>query len=366
MDYKKVLGTVNGLRRGFTSGTCAQATAKAAAMALTEQRTVETIEVILPAMTLDLPVFEISRNTTSACYGIFKDSGDDTDITNGKEFRAEVSISEEPGITIVGGEGVGRVTREGLPVPPGESAINPGPVRRILSELKPFIPEKGGLSVVLSVPEGEVLASQTWNPRLGITGGISIIGSSGIIEPKSSRAYKSSIALNVRVVRKSGADSIYLLSGYVGEKYTAKNGIAESQSILFGDYVGFALDKAVAQNFKEIILCAHIGKMAKVSAGMFNTHCKYGDARLETIAAHAALVGADRETVEALMESVTAEAASKIIREKGLKAVFDSLNRRLIERSLLYMKKAIPLRSIILDLSGEVLSDISSREVSND
>ncbi len=366
MEYRKVLGTVDGLRRGFTSGTCAQAAAKAAATALVEQRTIDLIPVVLPSMTLELPVYEISRDGESACYGIYKDSGDDDDVTNGKEFRAEVSFNEDSRILVLGGTGVGTVTREGLPISPGSPAINPRPRRRIEKELTPLQRDGSGFSVTISVPEGEELAKRTWNPRLGVEGGISIIGTSGIIEPKSSRAYKSSIALNVRVVRQSGFEQVYLLSGYVGEKYTAARGIPEEQTILFGDYAGFALDKAVAQEFSQIILCAHIGKMAKVAAGLFNTHCTYGDARLETIAAHAALTGADRGLVGRIMDAATAEEAAKFIREHNLPETFDSINRKLLERCLLYMKKRIPIRSVLLDLSGEVLSDLSAGEAADD
>lgn len=363
MDYSEKLGRVEGLRRGFTSGTCAQAAALAAAKALLEQRTLSQVTVRLPSLSLTLPVKELYRNEERAAYSILKDSGDDDDISHGKEFCCEVSYSERPGVEVLGGKGVGVVTKEGLALPVGSPAINPGPRDRIISELSTLIDEKRGLRVIVSVPEGEELAKRTWNPRLGIEGGLSIIGSSGIIEPRSSDAYRRSIAVAIRVVRKAGNETIYLLSGYVGQQYVSRLGIDEQQVVLFGDHVGYSLKKASDNGFSRVVLCAHIGKLAKVAAGIFDTHSKYGDARLETISAHAALQGADRDTIRRIMDFKTAEEAASLLKERGLQRVFDSINRSILQRCSLLVGKPLPLRSIILDLSGEVLSDLGGDDV---
>lgn len=363
MGYSEQLGRVEGLRRGFTSGTCAQATALAAARSLVEQRRLSQVTVRLPSLSLTLPVTELFRDQKRAAYSILKDSGDDDDITHGKEFCCEVSYSERPGVEVLGGRGVGVVTKKGLSLPIGSPAINPGPRDRIISELSILIHGKRGLRVIVSVPEGEELAKRTWNPRLGIEGGLSIIGSSGIIEPKSSDAYRRSIAVAIRVVRKAGNETIYLLSGYVGQRYASRVGLDEQQVVLFGDHVGYSLKKATDNRFARVVLCAHIGKFAKVAAGIFDTHSKYGDARLETISAHAALQGAEQDTIRRIMDCKTAEEAASILKDKGLQRVFDSINRSILERCSLLVVKPLYLRSIILDLSGEVLSDLGGEYV---
>jgi cobalt-precorrin-5B (C1)-methyltransferase len=360
--YREVLGTVEGMQRGFTSGTCAQATAKAAALMLIQGENLCEVSITLKGgMTLILPIIHQEITEKQASCGIIKDSGDDTDVTHGKEFRAQVSWVVTEGITITGGQGVGIVTSEGLPVKPGESAINPNPRRMIRRELESILPQGKGFHVIISVPEGEALAGKTWNPRIGIKGGISIIGTSGIIEPKSSKAYKASIALCLKVLKKKGSESVFITPGYVGEAYLKKSlDLDDIQIIKVGDHIGYALDAAQSIGFQKIILVGHIGKMAKVASGIFNTHCEFGDARLETVAAFAAAAGADKNTVLELLEMTMAEASVDLLRNVNLMNTFELLNKRLISRCLMRIKKDLPFRSIILDLKSIVLSDLQN------
>ena len=360
MSYREVLGTVEGLQRGFTSGTCAQAASKAAFLLLLSGEKENEVSITLKGgLQLTIPITGQIPGENRASCGVIKDSGDDSDISHGKEFRADVQWSVSPGIFIKGGMGVGTVTRSGLPVSPGEAAINPNPLRMIKRELVSLLPEGKGVTVTISVPEGEKLAKETWNPRLGIIGGISIIGTSGIIEPKSSKAYKASIALCMNVLRKSGSDSVYITPGYVGEGYLKKaENLNDEEIIKVGDHIGYALDAARSKGFKKIILVGHIGKMAKIASGIFNTHCKYGDARLETVAAYAAAAGASQYDVLKLLEMSMAEESVPFLKEIKLMKTFDLINKRIIERSLLRLKEEIFLNSIILDLKGQVLSEI--------
>lgn len=360
-SYRDVLGKVEGLQRGFTSGTAAQAASKAALLMLISKDLIHEVSVTLNGgLNLVLPVINQSLSEESASCGIIKDSGDDSDITHGHEFRADVQWSLIPGIEIIGGTGVGTVTKEGLPVKPGHPAINPNPRRMILGDLEAILPGGKGIRLTISVPDGESLARDTWNPRLGVTGGISIIGTSGIIEPKSSKAYKASIALSANVIKKSGNRTIYITPGYVGEGYLTGTRAVESDSILkVGDHMGFALDTAAARDFEHIYYVGHIGKMAKIASGIFNTHCKYGDARLETVAAFAAAAGASREEVLQLLEMKMAEAAVPFLEDRKLEKTFDLINQRIIERSLLRIKKEVHFTSVILDLKGNVLSELS-------
>lgn len=363
-SYRKVLGTVGGLQRGFTSGTCAQAASKAAFLMLLSGEKVKDVTITLKGgMELTIPVVSQDIKGNKASCGIIKDSGDDTDISHGKEFCAEVQWSPIGGIVLKRGRGVGLVTKPGLPVAPGEPAINPNPRRMILRDLEALLPEGRGISVTLSIPEGEELAKDTWNPRLGIDGGISIIGTSGIIEPKSSKAYKASIALCFKVLKESGAEVAYITPGYVGEGYLKRvKNLSDGEIVKVGDHMGFALDTAVARDFDEIIFVGHIGKMAKIASGIFNTHSKYGDARLETVAAFAAAAGAGQNDVKALLDMKMAEAAVPFLKERDLMKTFDLINRRVVERVSLRMKKNIHFRSIILDLKGEILSEVGNDE----
>lgn len=357
--YREVLGKVEGMQRGFTSGASVQAAAKGAVEWLLTGEAGTHGEITLKGgVTLAIPLVNPLRTGEGAECGVIKDAGDDSDVTHGHEFRVRAEWADAPGLTIRGGKGVGLVTREGLPVKPGLPAINPGPLRMIRGEIEPLIPPGRGMVLTVTVPDGEALAGETWNPRLGIDGGISIIGTSGIVEPKSASAYRASIALGINVIRKGGCREVYLTPGYVGEGYlTEKVGLPLDRIVKVGDHIGFALDQAAARGFESICLVGHIGKMVKLAAGLFNTHCEYGDARLETMAACAAAAGATREDVRAILDMKMAEAAVPFLRERHLEETFRLINLRLMERIGLRLKRDIRLTSVITDLKGEVLSE---------
>lgn len=360
-DYREVLGSVEGLRRGFTSGTCAQAASAAAVRMLISGEIFSEVEISLKdGRSLNIPIVNPVLTEDSASCGVIKDAGDDDDITHGAEFRAEVKRRKEPGIIIEGGPGVGRVTKKGLAVAPGGAAINPNPRARITEDLIKLASEGEGFEVILSIPEGEELAKKTWNPRLGIEGGLSIIGTTGVVEPRSNSAYKASIALALKVLKAEGATVAPLAFGYVGESYYSRTrGWGDAGVVKFGDHIGFALDSAAGKDFDRIILAGHVGKMSKVAAGLFNTHWSFGDARLETVAAYAAAAGADRETVRTLLDLKTAEAAVDILREHSLDEAWVLMNRRILERCRLRLGKdhrRVSLESILLNLEGEELA----------
>lgn len=360
--YREVLGKVEGMQRGFTSGSSAQAAAKGAVELLLSGIVKKSVEITLKGgIVLSIPIHYYRMENDFCECGVLKDSGDDSDITHGYEFRAKAQWSENPGLTVLGGQGVGTVTAEGLPVKPGLPAINPGPMKMIHREIEPLIPHSKGIIITISVPYGESLAGETWNPRLGIEGGISIIGTSGIVEPKSSAAYKASIALAVKVREKQGDEVLHLTPGYVGEAFFGKHwNLPLEKVVKIGDHVGYALDCGSSKSFDEICLAGHIGKMAKVAAGLFNTHCEYGDARLETLSAFAAAAGASREDVIHLLNMKMAEGAVPFLQERSLEEAFLLMNKRIIERVELRIKKPVRLRSIILDLKGQPLSEVSN------
>lgn len=364
-EYRRVLGKTEGMRRGFTSGTCALAASKAALLLLTgefsSEDEEETVEVVLKKnIRLVLPVFKLELKNGQASASIIKDSGDDDDVCHAKEFSASLRWSDKPGIEINGGRGVGKATRPGLPVKPGEWAVNPGPRKMINDNLSPLIPDGKGLEIVLSVPEGEELARQTWNPRIGIEGGISIIGTSGVIEPRSAAAYKASIALVAKSRKALGENNLYITPGYVGDGfYQRKISLVEDEILRFGDHAGFALNQGPSKGFEHVHLAAHIGKMAKIAAGLFNTHCKTGDARLETVAALAGAAGADREQIRTILEMKMAEEAVSFLQNAGLEEAFELMALRTEQRIKALWQKdydTLPeLHLYILDLEGNLL-----------
>jgi cobalt-precorrin-5B (C1)-methyltransferase len=196
----------------------------------------------------------------------------------------------------------------------------------------PWVKTGRTLCLLISAPDGERTARETWNPRLGVEGGISLIGTSGVVEPKSTRAFKASIALCVRQAALLGRKSIIVTLGHVGESFLEKRGIGPEARVVAGDHVGFALERCAAGGMSRILLAGHVGKLAKVAAGLFDTHWSSGDARLETLAACAAACGARRDTVRHILSLSTAEAAESIIRGEGLEETYDFLAARAADR----------------------------------
>ena len=313
------------LRYGYTTGTCAAAAAKGAALLLLTGRAPAAVQIHTPkGIDLTLPMEEAKREGNAARCAVRKFSGDDPDVTDGAMIVATASVSATPGVHIDGGEGVGRVTKPGLKVPVGEAAINPGPramieqaVNETLEETEPV----SGLDVVISVPEGAALAARTFNPRLGILGGISILGTSGIVEPMSEAALIDSIRLEIRQRKALGETRLILAPGNYGTDFLRDTlGVSEDRIVKISNYVGRALDAAAEAGFAEVLLAGHIGKLIKLSGGIMNTHSREGDGRAELMAAWALKAGADADTARAILACVTTDEMLRILREKGLLA----------------------------------------------
>ncbi|MDP2953413.1 MAG: cobalt-precorrin-5B (C(1))-methyltransferase CbiD [Chloroflexota bacterium] len=348
---------VRPLRKGYTTGTCAQAAARAAMLMLTTGKRVEQVEVETPlGVRLTLGTMGQSLGDGVARCGVVKDAGDDPDVTHGAEIYAEVRLSPGQGVEIKGGTGVGRVTRPGLALPPGEWAINPVPRRMIARDVGRLLPPGLKAEVTIAVPEGEKLAARTFNPRLGIVGGISILGTTGIVEPRSVDAYKDTLSLEIKVAQASGHLRLSLCSGRLGEALSREAlGFAQESIVIVGDHVGFALEECRRWGVEEVLLVGHIGKLAKVAAGLMNTHHSFGDARMETIAACAALCGAGPGVVAQVLAQDTAEAAAAILGQDSLGATFDEIARRVVKRAGLLVGPSLRLGCIILNLEGQVL-----------
>ncbi|MCF0229416.1 MAG: cobalamin biosynthesis protein CbiD [Parasporobacterium sp.] len=310
------------MRLGYTTGSCAAAAAKAAAwMLLTGQRK-ENIKLLTPkGIWLDLQVCDIDISADHAGCAIVKDSGDDPDVTDGTKIAAEVSFIQEPEIRIDGGTGIGRVTRRGLDQPVGNAAINSVPRRMImenLGEVMALTDYHGGLSVVISAPEGEALAGKTFNSRLGITGGISILGTTGIVEPMSEQAIVDTIRTELTQRKADGAEYILLTPGNYGEEYIRNHtGLDPSMAVMTSNYIGDSLDICAELGFSGALLVGHIGKLVKLAGNMMNTHSKYGDCRAEIMAAYAGAANVGAEVIERMLECVTCDDIIRILAEEG-------------------------------------------------
>lgn len=311
------------LRLGYTTGSCAAAAAKAAAFMLLSGCRMEQVTLLTPkGIRLELPVRKITVGSDAVSCAIEKDSGDDPDVTRGALIFAEVSRCEGEGVEIDGGVGVGRVTKPGLDQPVGAAAINSVPrrmIREAVEEIRTLTDSREGLRVVISVPEGEALAKKTFNPRLGIVGGISILGTTGIVEPMSEQALVETIRVELRQRRESGAEHVLLTPGNYGSDFIRDGlGIDPAVAVQTSNFIGDALEICRELGFRGAVLVGHLGKLVKLAGGMFNTHSKYGDCRMELITAHAAAVGLGAERVEEILRCVSCDDALRILREADL------------------------------------------------
>lgn len=311
------------LRLGYTTGACAAAAAKAAAVMLLTGRRLETVALLTPkGIRLELEVREVETGPGYVSCAIAKDAGDDPDVTGGALIFARVSRREEPGIVIDGGFGVGRVTKPGLDQPVGAAAINSVPRRMIrenLEEVCALADWSGGLEAVISVPEGERLAKKTFNPRLGIAGGISILGTTGIVEPMSDGALVGTIRAELSQRRAAGDRYVLLTPGNYGSEFIRDGlGLDPALAVQTSNFIGDALDLCRELGFSGALLVGHVGKLVKLAGGMLNTHSRWGDCRMEILAAHAGAAGAPPERLGELLECAACDDALRILREAGV------------------------------------------------
>lgn len=311
------------LRLGYTTGSCAAAAAKAATWMLLTGRRKENIELDTPkGIHLNLDVREITIGEKVVSCAIEKDGGDDPDVTKGTLIFATVTRTEEPGVAIDGGFGIGRVTKPGLDQPVGNAAINSVPrkmIRENVEEIMSLTDYHGGLSVMISAPEGEELAKKTFNPRLGIVGGISILGTTGIVEPMSEKALVDTIRVELNQRRESGAEYVLLTPGNYGSDFIHNQlGLDLKLAVQVSNFIGEALDICKELGFKGALLIGHIGKLVKIAGGMMNTHSKYGDCRMEILAAHAGAAGVPAETVNRILDCVACDDVLRILKETDL------------------------------------------------
>ncbi|MDD3367878.1 MAG: cobalt-precorrin-5B (C(1))-methyltransferase CbiD [Lachnospiraceae bacterium] len=342
-----VNGTTHGGNRyGFTTGSCAAAAAKAAAYMLLTGKRKETITIETPkGIPFPAKLENIKCLDQNVSCAVRKDGGDDPDITTGTLIYAKVSfvqdaLSTEPKIIISGGTGVGRVTKPGLDQPVGDAAINHIPREMIIKEVTEvceIVDYRGTLRVEISVPEGITLAKQTFNPRLGIVGGISILGTSGIVEPMSSQALLDTIQIELHMKRVTGCQLTAITPGNYGQEFMkTAYGYDLDESIKCSNFIGQTIDMAKNEDFSDILVTGHIGKLVKVAGGIMNTHSREGDCRMELLMAAALHAGGDNSLLKDIMECVSTEEAMHLIEMAGIR---DKTMQYLLEQILYHLRK---------------------------
>lgn len=349
------------MRHGYTTGACSTAVTKAALTALITGDALEEATISLPIgrdATFTIDKYEITENSVSA--ETIKDAGDDPDATHLARIISTVSWVDTPGIILDGGVGVGRVTKAGLPVPVGQAAINPVPHKMILTTVQQTLEEfhvNRGVKVVISVPAGEEIAKKTLNGRLGIVGGISILGTRGTVVPFSSSAYMASIVQAISVAKAAGCDHLVLTTGGRSEKYAMGllEGLPEEAFIEMGDFVGFSLKQCKSQGIKKVSLVGMMGKFSKVAQGVMMVHSKSAPVDFGFLAEIAKSVGADEDLIEEIQNANTASQVGDMMSEMNNNEFFNKLCQFCCYSSLNKVKGGIEMETAIYSLKGKLL-----------
>lgn len=365
-DYAYVNGKK--LKKGYTTGTCAQAATIAAITMLLNQEVEERVTVqTASGVHLNLEVIDPSFSEKKASAAIRKDGGDDADATHGLLIYSTVTLIENQSeIEIDGGQGVGRVTEKGLANAVGMAAINPTPRRMIEESVRTLIGPDCGAKVIISVPKGEEIAKATYNSRLGILGGISILGTTGIVNPMSEDSWKAAITVELNMLYQQGRRSVILAPGNYGEAFAIeKLGIAKAHIVNMSNFVGHVLKEVQRIGFNRILIVGHIGKLVKVAAGTMSTHSKDSDGRIETLVANLALMGAPLELLREVATCVTTEGAAVPIKEYGYEGVYHILANKIkirTERILKFRKPEVTIDVVLFGSQDGFLASTKSLE----
>lgn len=350
------------LRCGYTTGSCSAGAAKAATKILfNEVETLSEIEITSPKeINITMPIESIVKFDDYVECTILKDSGDDPDSTKGIEIKAKVrkisnskhkfseefnELEDKERVIIKGGIGVGVVTKDGLFVPKGEPAINPVPRKMIKEEVIKVLPNGEKVEVTILVPQGVEIAKKTFNPRLGIEGGISILGTTGIVYPMSEEALKASIKLEI-TQKALNNERLILTFGNLGDNYCKELGFKEDQIVICSNFIGFALETCVSCKVKSIVIIGHIGKMSKIAYGCFNTHSRVNGVRLEVIGLELALLGYDISLVEKVLKEKTCEGAVKMLGDGYLK-LYENIGKKIVAKISEYVYGELEVEAVM-------------------
>lgn len=350
-------------KRGYTTGSCATGAAKAATYMILTKETLETVNIDTPkGIPLNLKVENVDINNAFAQCSIQKDGGDDIDATHKMHIYAKAELIDCNEIIIDGGIGIGRVTKKGLGIEIGKAAINKTPISMIQSEVRKVIGDTKGVKITIFAPEGEIIAKKTFNPRLGIVGGISIIGTTGIVEPMSDEGWKKSLSIELEMKKAQGMDKVILVPGNHGEMFIKESlGIDSKYIVRTSNFIGYMLKEAQRIGFKKILMAGHLGKYVKIAGGIFNTHSKVADARNEILIANLALMNAPFELINKVNECLTTEEFIEILEDdkyKKYKEIYNILSEKCKKRIDIYMNDdEIDIEVMIFSMEKKLLGE---------
>ena len=347
---------------GVTTGTIATACSLAALDVIVESQEIVCVKVETPKKTLDIIIDECKLVSPTKAYAVaHKNPYNDPDVTVNLDIVATVELldksDEESNVIITGGDGVGKITKPGLQIPVGEYAINPVPRSMIVKNLSDKVPDGKTALVTISIPEGEEIAKKTMNPKLGIVGGISVLGTTGIARSMSSEAYKNSIVTQLDVALASNIKDLVFVPGNIGEKLALKDlNVSKEQIVQTGNFVGFMFEEAAKRGINKFTYFGHMGKLIKVAGGIFDTKHAVADGRREIMVTHAALCGADKEHLQLLFDSKTTDDMMAILDECNLsREVSNSIALAIRERCM--QRFELDLNVILVDMEGNYLND---------
>ena len=350
------------LRTGFTTGTCATASSKAAALAIINQKTISSVDVLLPKrdrINIKINSCEFTKN--NARCSVIKDGGDDPDVTHGAEIFVDLSLTNNVGtVEIDGGNGVGRVTKPGLGLEIDSAAINPTPKKMILENVQEVAEEilkENGIKVLISVPKGKELATKTDNPRIGILNGISILGTSGIVIPYSTASFAAAIRQQIDVVSSMNDEEVVLTTGGRSEDFAREIiKLPDHSFIQMGDFSGYTIQQCAKKSLKKAYVAGFIGKLAKMAAGVKQTHVKGGKVDMKFLSELAKRCNADSETIRKILGANTARNVQEIIMEDDVNGFFDEITKEVCNQMRQHSEEKIPVEVILFDFDGKVLS----------
>jgi cobalt-precorrin-5B (C1)-methyltransferase len=348
------------LRTGFTTGACAAAAAKAATRALVRGVVMTEIETTLPnRMRVTFPLKRCELAGARAIASIIKDAGDDPDCTHGAELTATVELREQPGVEILGGPGVATVTKPGLGLEVGGPAVNPVPRRNITEMVQEELAGsvRAGAVVTISVPGGEEMARQTLNARLGLVGGISILGTSGLVKPYSTAAFKASVVQAIDVAGERGQQILVVTTGGKSETYAMKlfPALPEEAFIQMGDFVGVTLKHAARRGIARVVIVGMIGKLSKMANGKMQTHAAGSEVNMDLLAGFAAELGAAPEIVEEIRRANTARHVLELCAREGLTGIGGLICRKVVEHGTRHAGGALAVAAVLVDFAGAVV-----------
>jgi len=350
------------LRTGYTTGTSATAAAKAALLSIINQTKIENVDVKLPKGNfIKIPINFCQFDQNRAKCSVIKDGGDDPDVTHGAEIVVELSFTDKINeIEIDGGEGVGIVTKPGLGLELNKAAINPVPKKMISENLREITDKyllKKGIKVIISVPKGKELGPKTDNPRIGILNGISILGTSGIVIPFSTASYAASIRQNLDVAIAMGNDIVVLTTGGRSEDFAKKIvDLPEHCFVQMGDFSGYTIQQCARKEIKKAYVVGFIGKLAKMAAGVKQTHVKGSKVDMNFLAELAKKCNASEKTIESIKKANTARHVSEIIIESNVKGFFEEICNETYKHMRKHSEEKVPLDVILFDFEGNILA----------